>query len=119
MNEEEELPNLVPNLYTDWVPPLPAKSKPNPSRFINNVLTYEEFAEEFRKKIRTQLPECAQFTDVKSIRATHGIRWTKITNEMKALVNLDTDIYNEFKETFYNNRRSAISRSLKVAQLNN
>jgi hypothetical protein len=28
----------------------PAKSKPNPSRFINNVLTNEEFAEEFRKK---------------------------------------------------------------------
>jgi len=27
-----------------------AKSKPNPSRFINNVLTNEEFAEEFRKK---------------------------------------------------------------------
>jgi hypothetical protein len=58
--------------------------KPNPSRFINNVLTYEEFAEEFRKNIRTQLPECAQFTDAKSIKATHGIRWTKITNEMKA-----------------------------------
>ncbi len=88
MNEEEELPDLVPNLYTDWVPPLPAKSKPNPSRFINNVLTYEEFAEEFRKKIRTQLPECAQFTNVKSIKATHGIRWTKITNEMKALVKI-------------------------------
>jgi hypothetical protein len=30
MNEEEELPDLVPNLYTDWNPPLPAKSKPNP-----------------------------------------------------------------------------------------
>jgi hypothetical protein len=43
----------------------------------------------------------------------------KITNEMKALVNLDTDIYNEFKETFYNNRRSAIARRLKAAQLNN
>ena len=38
---------------------------------------------------------------------------------MKALVNLDTDIYNEFKETFYNNRRSANARSLKAAQLNN
>jgi len=24
MNEEEELPDLVPNLNTDWVPPLPA-----------------------------------------------------------------------------------------------
>jgi len=70
-----------------------AKSKPNPSRFINNVLTYEEFAEEFsKKKIRTQLPECAQFTNVKSIKATHGTRLTKITYEMKALVNLDTDI---------------------------
>ncbi len=34
------------------------------------------------KKIRTQLPECAQFTDVKSIKATHGTRQTKITNEM-------------------------------------
>jgi hypothetical protein len=29
----------------------PAKSKPNPSRFINNILTYEEIAEEFRKKL--------------------------------------------------------------------
>jgi hypothetical protein len=38
---------------------------------------------------------------------------------MRALVNLDTDIYNEFKETFYNNRRLAIARSLKSAQLNN
>jgi hypothetical protein len=109
---------LVPNLYTDWVPPLPAKSKPNPSLFINNFLTYEEFAEEFRKKIITQLPECAQFTDIKSIKATYGTRLTKITNEMKALVNLDTDIYNEFKETIYNNRRSAIERSLEAAQLN-
>ena len=51
MNEEEELPDLVPNLNTDWVPPLPAKSKPNPSRFINNVLTYKEFAKEFSKKL--------------------------------------------------------------------
>jgi hypothetical protein len=66
MNEEEELPDLVPNLYTDWVPPLPAKTKPN--LIFNNVVTYEEFAEEFRKKWA-----CAQFTDVKSIKETHGI----------------------------------------------
>ena len=44
------------------------------------------------KKIRTQLPECAQFTDVKSIKA--------------------------FNVTFYNNRRSAIARNLEPAQLN-
>jgi hypothetical protein len=42
-------------------------------------------------KIKTQLPECAQFTDIKSIKATRGTRWTKITNEMnEALINLDT-----------------------------
>ncbi len=48
----------------------------------------------------------------------HGTKWTKITNKMKALVNFDTDNYNEFKETCYNNRRSAIAHSLKSAQLN-
>jgi len=43
------------------------------------------------KKLKTQLPECAQFTDIKSIKATRGTRWTKITNEMnEALINLDT-----------------------------
>jgi hypothetical protein len=70
------------------------------------------------KKIRSQLLECAQFTDVKSIKATHGTRWTKITNEIKSLVNVDTDIHNEFNVTFYNNRRSAIARNLEPAQLN-
>jgi len=117
MNKEELtdlISNHFPNLYTDWPPTPPSlQSIPLSARFTNNN-NNKKLWKSLHLNLEVKLELSFQKAlNVKSFKSLHVPKWTKITNS--ALVNFDMETYTTYKDTFTNNRRAAIARTLKAS----